>query len=150
MGGKVPQSHNPTTSRTSEQHLETVCTHDICHYKTASLDLRVPNTWHLYPSRWQMYGLNPGVMPRRIQFRMKFSHCNTVDTAAVGLLLGFVCYRSLIAGQLEPAATFRCLSLTPSSVRGQSPAEGQMVSFLPLGPRLTCHSVAVFPPAGSV
>lgn len=43
-----------------------------------------------------------------------------------------------------PGALFCCLSLTPSSIWGQSPAEGQMVSFHPLGLArcLMCSSVA--------
>lgn len=78
------------------------------------------------------------------RFQMKFHHYNTLQTTAVGLLQGFTCYSSLVAGTVHPAALFRCLSLTPSSVRGQSPAEGQMVSFLPLG--LSLSRVALFPP----
>lgn len=75
---------------------------------------------------------------------MKFYYYNAPQTTVVGLLQGFTCYSSLIAGTVHPAALFRCLSWTPSSVRVQSPAEGQMVSFLPLGPSLS--RVALFPP----
>lgn len=107
-------------------------------------------------SQWQIY-VTRGAIPRRMsfssgsrvpvshgQFQMKFYHYNTLQTTVVGLLQGFTCYSGLIAGTVHPAALFRCLSLTPSSVRGQSPAEGQMVSFLPLG--LSLSRVALFPP----
>lgn len=38
--------------------------------------------------------------------------------------------------------SFRCVSLAPSSVRGRSPAAGQMVSFPPLGLPLSCASLS--------
>lgn len=81
-----------------------------------------------------------GVLVADGQFQIQFYRCNFSETTELGQLLGFACSGSSRAGQFS--FLFRCVSLAPSSVRGRSPAAGQMVSFLPLGLPLSCASVS--------
>lgn len=73
---------------------------------------------------------------------MKFYHRNTLENNSSGPIIELCLLRQPHSRTAYPAALFRCLSLTPSSIRGRSPAEGQMVSFLPLGLSLSRAAVS--------
>lgn len=94
--------------------------------------------WHVVIYKWNVSLLES----RNIEFEKTRASSNVTNG---GLITVLCLLQQLHSRTVYPAVLFCCLSLTPSCIWGQSPAEGQMVSCLPLGCSLClmCGSVAV-------
>ena len=106
----------------------------------STLKAWVPVVKHTVNSKWnlsQCWSINNSSSFERTSASWKVAYRGPITVICL--------LQQLLSRTVYPAALIRCLSLTPSSIRGQSPAEGQMVSFLPLGlSLLMCRSVAAF------